>query len=91
MPLLEQNDPVKTVATASFVANVLQTVPIMNLVGKSRRSDTPMAPLIDETGELAVGASEDREAERTLVIERTAMFEGTFPLYSNLMLRLTVL
>lgn len=82
MPLLEQNDPVKTVATASFVTNVLQTVPIMNLVGKSGGGDIPMAPLIDETGELTVGASEDREAERTLVIERTAMFEGKFPPYS---------
>lgn len=50
----------------------------MNLVGKLSDGDVPMSPITDEAGELNIGASEDREAERTLVIERTAMFEGMF-------------
>jgi hypothetical protein len=53
------------------------TVPIVNLVGKSEVGDMPMSPLLDRDGELNVGASEDREAERTMVVESTALFEGT--------------
>lgn len=52
------------------------TVPIIGLVGKADAGDLPMSPIIDKTGELSVGASEDREAERTLVVESTALFEG---------------
>lgn len=52
------------------------TVPIMSLVGKADSGDIPMSPLIDATGELVVGPSEDREAERTMVVESTALFEG---------------
>lgn len=49
----------------------------MNLVGRSDGGDTPMSPTIGGEEEMHVGASEDREAERTLVIERTALFEGS--------------
>lgn len=75
LPGIDLNDPNKTVATASFVSNVLQTIPIMSLVGKADSGDVVMSPLMDDTGELNVGPSEDREEERTLVVESTALFE----------------
>ncbi|KAG8751768.1 hypothetical protein FRC14_007629 [Serendipita sp. 396] len=75
LPGIDLNDPGKTVATASFVSNVLQTVPIMSLVGKSDTSGDLMPSLVDSTGDLSVGALEDRDAERTMVIESTGLFE----------------
>jgi len=52
------------------------TVPIMSLVGKTDSADVTMSPVVDSMGELVVGPSDDLEAERTLVIESTALFEG---------------
>ncbi|PVG02608.1 hypothetical protein CPB86DRAFT_822639 [Serendipita vermifera] len=75
LPGIDLNDPVKTVATASFLTNILMTVPIVNLVGKDEIGDVPMSPILGRDGELNVGASEDREAERTMVVESTSLFE----------------
>ncbi|CAG8748586.1 15792_t:CDS:2, partial [Acaulospora colombiana] len=89
LPGIDLNDPVKTVATASFLTNILMTVPIVNLVGKDEIIDVPMSPLLDRDGELAVGASEDREAERTMVVETLvdwvmAFFDRCLTLYEAL-------
>ena len=48
----------------------------MSLVGKADSGNVVMSPLVDDMGDLNVGPSEDREEERTLVVESTALFEG---------------
>ena len=48
----------------------------MSLVGKADSGNIVMSPLVGEMGEINVGPSEDREEERTLVVESTALFEG---------------
>jgi hypothetical protein len=57
------------------------TVPIVSLVGKVDSGDVPMSPILDREGELHVMPSEDRDAERTLVVESTSLFEGEQLLY----------